>query len=56
MTLKDREPQALSDEKLREAQGLLANVLASAAVKDQKRVVKHLNEAINHINTALATK
>jgi len=51
--LKDRTPQALSDDKLREAQGLITQVLNSAAVKDQKRVVKHLNVAIAHINTAL---
>ncbi len=53
---KDREPQALSDAKLREAQSLISNVLASAEVKNQKRVTKHLEAAINHINVALAVK
>lgn len=51
--LKDRTPQPLSDAKLREAQGLISQVLNSAEVKGQKRVVKHLNLAIGHINTAL---
>ena len=51
--LKDRTPQPLSDDKLREAQGHITQVLGSAEVKDQKRVVKHLNEAVNQINTAL---
>ena len=54
--LKDRSPQKLSDEKLRQAQSLISQVLASAAVKDQKRVVKHLNKAVNEINTALSIK
>jgi len=53
---KDRQPQPLSDDKLREAQGLIANVLASADVKDQKRIVKHLTEAVNQINIALDIK
>jgi len=52
--LKDRTPQKLSDEKLRQAQSLISQVLASAAVKDQKRVVKHLNKAVTEINTALS--
>src|SRR5271167_468410 len=34
---RDREKQVLSDDKLRETSGLISNVLASAAVKDQKR-------------------
>lgn len=54
--LKDRTPQALSDDKLREAQGLISQVLGAAEVKDQKRVVKHLNEAVNQINTALSVR
>jgi hypothetical protein len=53
---KDKEPQPLSDDKLREASGLISNVLASAEVKDQKRVTKHLNEAVNQINIALGIK
>ena len=53
---KDHEKQALSDDKLREASGLISNVLASAAVKDQKRITRHLNEAVGQINTALSIK
>lgn len=53
---KDRQPQALSDAKLREAQGLLQNVLGSAEVKSQKRVSKHIIEAINQISDALSTR
>jgi hypothetical protein len=53
---RDHESQVLSDDKLREAQSLISNVLASAAVKNQKRVAKHLNEAIHHINVALSIK
>lgn len=51
--LKDRTPQALSDDKLWEAQGLINQVLGAAEVKDQKRVVRHLNEAVKQINIAL---
>jgi hypothetical protein len=53
---KDRQPQPLSDAKLREAQGLLQNVLGAAEVKDQKRITKHINAAIDHINTALSIR
>ena len=52
--LKDREKQVLSDDKLREASGLISDVLASAEVKNQKRVTKHLTDAINQINIALS--
>jgi hypothetical protein len=51
--LKDRTPQALSDARLQEAQGLITRVLESAEVRGQKRVVKHLNEAVKQINVAL---
>jgi hypothetical protein len=53
---KDRQPQLLSDDKLREAQGLITQVLGAAEVKDQKRVTKHLTEAVNQINTALTDR
>ncbi|MGD0251225.1 MAG: hypothetical protein ABSC01_00835 [Verrucomicrobiota bacterium] len=53
---KDRQSQPLSDAKLREAQGLLQSVLAASDVKSQKRVTKHITEAINHINTALSIR
>lgn len=51
--LKDRSPQPLSDARLREAQGLISQVLGSADVKGQERVVKHLNEAVRQIDVAL---
>lgn len=54
--LKDNEPQPLSDDKLREASGLISNVLASSSVKDQKRITKHLDEAVNQIKIALSIK
>jgi hypothetical protein len=53
---KDRQPQPLSDAKLREAQGLLQNVLGAAEVKSQKRITKHITEAINQINIALSIR
>jgi hypothetical protein len=54
--LKDKEKQVLSDDKLREAQGLLQNVLGNAEVKGQPRVAKHINGAINQISTALSVR
>ncbi len=53
---KDRQPQPLSDAKLREAQGLLQSVLGAAEVKSQKRVSKHITEAINQISVALSIR
>jgi len=53
---KDKQPQSLSDAKLREAQGLLQNVLGAAEVKNEKRVTKHITEAINQINIALSIR
>jgi hypothetical protein len=50
---KDREKQFLSDDKLREARGLLQNVLGASEVKDQGHITKHINAAIKEINTAL---
>ncbi len=50
---KDREKQVLSDDKLREARGLLQNVLVASEVKDQGHITKHINAAIKEINTAL---
>ncbi len=44
---KDKQPQPLSDAKLREAQGLLQNVLGAAEVKNQERVTKHINTALS---------
>jgi hypothetical protein len=53
---KDKQPQPLSDAKLREAQGLLQNVLGAAEVKNEKHVTKHITEAINQINIALSIR
>jgi hypothetical protein len=53
---KDKQPQPLSDAKLREAQGLLQSVLAASEVKNEKRVTKHITEAINQINIALSIR
>lgn len=49
-------PQVLSDDRLREAKGLILQVLGAAEVKDQKPVVKRLNEAVHQINVALGIK
>jgi hypothetical protein len=53
---KDKQSQSLSDAKLREARGLLENVLNSSEVKNEKHVSKHINEAIEQINTALSIR
>ena len=54
--LKDRQPQPLSDAKLREARNLLQNVLGSSEVKDQKRVTKHISAAVSQIDVALSVR
>ncbi len=54
--LKDHTPQVISDDKMREAQGLINKVLVSAAVKDQKRITRHLEEAANQIDLALSDR
>ena len=53
---KDKQPQVLSDAKLREVQGLLQNVLASTEVKSQKRISKHIVAAIDQLSTALSIR
>ena len=53
---KDRQKQVLSDDKLRDARGLLEIVLNSAEVKAQPRISKHITEAINQINVALSIR
>ncbi len=50
---KDHEKQVLSDDRLREAKGLLQNVLGASEVKSQKHISHHIEEAIKQINTAL---
>jgi hypothetical protein len=53
---KDREKQVLSDDRLREARGLLQNVLGNADVKGQKRISHHVEQAIKEIDLALRTR
>jgi hypothetical protein len=53
---KDHEKQVLSDDKLREADGLLQKVLGATEVKNQERITKHINEAIDEIRVALSIK
>jgi hypothetical protein len=53
---KDRQKQVLSDDKLREARGLLETVLGAAEVRNQPRISKHITEAINQINIALSIR
>ena len=49
-------PQHLSDDRMRAAKDLIVQVRDSAAVKDQEKVAKHLNEAVHQINSALGIK
>lgn len=53
---KDHEKQFLSDDKMREAKGLLEKVLGASEVKDQKRITRHLKAAIKEINDALKVR
>ena len=53
---KDRQKQVLSDDKLREARGMLETVLGAAEVKSQPRIAKHVTEAIRQINIALSIR
>ena len=53
---KEHEMQALSDDKLREAKGLLEHVLLNAEVKGQPHISKHINKAIEEINQGLADR
>lgn len=50
---KDKIPQPLSDEKLREARSLLEQVKISGSAKVERRIVWRIEEAIAEINTAL---
>ena len=52
---KDHERQFLSDDRLREARGLLKNVLGAAEVKGQDRISHHIELAIREIDLALRT-
>ena len=51
-----RQPQALSDDKMRESKAMILQVMDAAEVKDQKKVVKHLEEAVHEINVSLGIK
>ena len=52
----DKQKQVLSDDKMRDARGLLEIVLNSAEVKAQPRISKHISEAIDQINVALSIR
>lgn len=54
--LKDHEKQALSDEKMRQAQRLINHLIRTAVIKDQPRIINQLNDASKQIDLALATK
>ena len=47
---KTRQPQVLSDDKMRESKGMILQVMGAAEVKDQKKIVKHLENAVHEIN------
>lgn len=51
-----RERQVLSDDRLREARGLLQNVLGSSEVNSQKGIADHINSAIKQIDAALRVR
>jgi hypothetical protein len=54
--LKHHEKQALSDEKMRQAQRLLQHLIKTAMIKDQPRVIEQLNAAVAEIDLALAKR
>ena len=53
---KDKIAQPLSDERLRAARNLLAQVKISDSAKAERRIVWRIEEAITEINTALAIR
>lgn len=53
---KGREPQGTSDAQLREAQSMLQQARATASANNLKQVVKHIDNALEEINTALKIK
>ena len=53
---KDKTKQALSDDRMREARGLLEKVRDSSDVKKQKRVDRHIEAAIKQIDEALKVR
>lgn len=54
--LKDHEKQGLSDDKMRQAQHLINDLIHTAILKDQSQVVFLLKGASKQIDFALATK
>lgn len=50
---RNRQPQVLSDDDLRDARNLLTNVLGASEVKSQDRIASHINAAIKQIDIAL---
>ncbi len=54
--LKDHERQALSDDKMRQAQRLINHLIKAAIIRDQPKVIDQLNAAASQIDLALATK
>ncbi len=54
--VRDKTPQALSDEKLREARGLLETVKVSGSAKSPRQVVWRIDDAIKEINFALSIR
>ncbi len=50
---RDREKQVLSDDRLRDARADLQNILGASEVKGQERISKHIQAAIDQIDTAL---
>lgn len=53
---KDRKPQVLSDDELRDARGLLLEIENSSEVKGQRKITDHIDNAIKQIDIALAIK
>jgi len=53
---KGQEQQTLSDSQLRSVQGMLQQVRGSVSGRKQQLVVQHINEAIQHLSTALSIK
>lgn len=53
---KGKEPQGTSDAQLREAQDMLQQARATASANNLKQVVKHIDNALDEINTALKIK
>jgi hypothetical protein len=54
--LENRQRQDLSDDRLRQARGLLQNVLGAAEVKNEQRIAGHVNEAMHQIDLALSIR